>query len=157
MKLLVLLIGPLKEKSPLSRTKVAADHAGLSLLQVSLNLSSSSRDKASAFQSNNLWIAPELKEIKAATEDGLTAPSPMPPVKDGLLPLNIPMSQRIRLARRMEVPSESQAKRASQDAVDLAVELTLNPSQLPLMPPTGLLTNLECSATAVHPSTMPSS
>jgi hypothetical protein len=65
-------------------------------------------------------IAPESKEIKAATEDGLTAPSLTPPLEDGLLLLNTPppILLRIKLARRMEVASRFPAKRASRDALD---------------------------------------
>jgi hypothetical protein len=123
-KLLALLTGPPKEKFHLSRTKVAADHAGLSLLPVSLNLSSSSRDNPSVSQNNNLLIAPDLKETRAATEDGLTAPFLMPLKTDGLQLLNIPMLPRTRVASRKEVTSRSLVKKASLDALDSATELT---------------------------------
>jgi len=128
-KSLVPLTGPPKEKFPQSRTKAAADHAGLSQLPVSLNPSSSSRDKVLAFQSNNLWTAPELKETKAATVDGHPMLSSMPLNMDGLLRLNIVMLEKTKLARRTEVTFALQGKRASQDATDLAVESTLPPSQ----------------------------
>ena len=65
-----------------------------------------------------MLIAPELKETKAAMEDGHTVPSLTPPLEDGLLLLNTPMLQRTKLARRTEVASRSPVKRATEDALD---------------------------------------
>ena len=69
-KLEPILIGLLKVLSLQSKTKVNADHAGLSQPLVFLNLLPDKMDKVSAFLNNNLLIAQAAMEIKDATEDG---------------------------------------------------------------------------------------
>jgi hypothetical protein len=113
-----MLIGPLKEKFLLSRTKDNVDHAGPSQPLELLNHGVFSKDKASIFLSNNSLTAQDLKETKVATEDGhqvlLTT------LKLMVSPLNqpIPMSPEIKLAKPKLDHSKSTDTPASADAMD---------------------------------------
>jgi len=65
-----MLIGPVKEKLVVLKTKEAADHAGPSVLLEFLNHSIYSRDKPLIFLNNNSLIAQDHMEIKDAMVDG---------------------------------------------------------------------------------------
>ena len=66
--------GPLKEKSPESRTKVNVDHAGHSQPPVSLNHGLCSQESHGTSLNNNSLTAQPHTEITDATVDGHQAP-----------------------------------------------------------------------------------
>lgn len=139
-----------------SRIKDNADHAGHSLPLVLLSHGFLFMDNLLVSLNNNSLIALDPSETKDAMEDGHQ--TPLNTLLQAVLPQNqpIPMLLRIKLARPPEDHTRSQDKRVSQDAVDLALELTHPPSQSLLMLPTGVPTDQVSSITALPALTMQS-
>jgi hypothetical protein len=149
-------IGSPKEKSPPSKIKEAADHAGLSVQLVSSNHGLYSRDKASACLNNSLWIAQLLSEITDAMEDGHQAPSTTS--KPTVLPhhLNIHTELSTKTAVKTEEASNYLHTDQLKDAQLFKLPSQPDQFQSLSMPPTGANMPEESSTTAPLQSTTPS-
>lgn len=141
-------IGLLKERFPLSRIKVNADHAGLSALLLFLSLMLFSKDKLLTSLNNNLLIVPRSTEMLVATVDSTTRVWLMSRITVSLTKPHILTPLKLETAELMVVHSRSTEFRLLRAALESKLLLTQDPLVFLLMPQTGATTQAEFSTTA---------
>jgi hypothetical protein len=154
-KLMDLSTGPLKELLPQLKIKVNVDPVGLSLPPELLkDTGKSARVLYPTFLNNNWLIA--QKQTTDVMVDGHTKPWPGLKLTDWPLKVNIPIPERMVLAKLALVTIKSVDTLLDQDVLLWSPKLTLNPPPYVLMPPTGLSIKVEPSLIAEHLPIMPS-
>lgn len=151
------LTGPLKEKSPESKTKDNVDHAGHSQPQVLLNHGLFSRDNHGTSQNNNSSTVQLHMETTDATVDGHQALLTTLEITDLPLKLFTHMPPETKTVPELEETSTSQAFYQFQVALDYQLELLPDHSQSPLMLQTGQTITQVSSTTVEAALTTPSS
>ena len=132
-----------------SRTKVNADHAGLSQLLEDLKVSARlPTEPLKASQNNNSLIAQPNTETMPATVDLWTTPSNSLRTTESFTKINIPTRLLNKPALKLEDHSRFQASLISRTATLWLLPSSEDPSQSLLMLPTGLPTKLESSTDA---------